>query len=184
MNKIKRFFNALFNQDYVFSVVSKFMGVFIAVIYSIFFNRYLGAELKGESAIIQNYVSIISSIICLGMYQAYPFYKKKEKDVFYPFLNNMTSLYIIVFAVMATVGALVASFWDTNIGVALIIVPIQAYYISLRLVKHKVNLLLALHLRVVELNLVGRANLCTKLRYNLTIYGNQACGDKVISLTT
>ena len=126
MNKIKRFFNALFNQDYVFSVVSKFMGVFIAVIYSIFFNRYLGAELKGESAIIQNYVSIISSIICLGMYQAYPFYKKKEKDVFYPFLNNMTSLYILIFIASLLVSLFVDAL-DMNIRVALVLMPVQAY---------------------------------------------------------
>lgn len=125
IRKIKGLCSFVINQDYVFSVFSKFLGVFIAVIYSIVFNRYLGASLKGEAAVISNYASIISAVLCLGMYQAYPFFKKREGDVFYPFLNTMTSFYILVMAAMGLLAAFLPI--DINIRVALVLVPIQSY---------------------------------------------------------
>lgn len=116
----------LVNDDYVFSVIAKFTGVFLAVIYSIFYNRYLGASLKGEAAIISNYLSIISSCACIGMYQAYPFFKKKEGDIFYPFINTMTSLYLLLFAA-SLLFALLARTIDVNLRIAVVLVPLHAY---------------------------------------------------------
>lgn len=124
--KFGRLLSVITNQEYIFSVVSKFLGVLIAIIYSIFYNRYLGASLKGEAAIIMNYISIISSVLCLGMYQAYPFYRKKEQNVFHDFINNMTSFYMLLLAASVIIAGFVKSF-DINIRVALVIVPIQAY---------------------------------------------------------
>ena len=123
--KIKRFFSLIVNQDYIFSVVSKFAGVFIALVYSIIFTRYIGAELKGETAIISNYISLISSILCLGMYQAYPYFKKRGEDVFYPFLNNMTSFYILAGAGFALAAVFLPI--AMNIKVALFLIPLQSY---------------------------------------------------------
>lgn len=123
--KITNKIQSLLNQDYFFSVFSKFFGVGIAIIYSAFYNRYLGAILKGEAAIISNYISIISSFAAMGMYQAYPFYRKKDKDIFYPFINNMTSLYLLMMLV-----CLVLTFTlpvSLNLKVAISIVPIQSY---------------------------------------------------------
>ena len=58
--------SAIINQDYFFSVISKVLGVFLAIIYSAFYNRYLGTVLKGDAAIISNYISLISSFTALG----------------------------------------------------------------------------------------------------------------------
>lgn len=116
---------SLFDQDYFFSVFSKMVGVALAIIYSAFYNRYLGAVLKGEAAIISNYISLISSFTAMGMYQAYPFYKKKDKDVFYPFVNNMTSLYFLM-----TLSCILLAFVmpvGINLKIAVAIVPIQSY---------------------------------------------------------
>lgn len=115
----------LLSDDYVFSVISKLVGVVLAIVYSAFYNRYLGASLKGEAAIIANYISVISSFACLGMYQAYPFYKKKEGDVFYPFLNTMTSLYLILMGVAIAAAALPC--FNANLKCAIVLVPIHAY---------------------------------------------------------
>lgn len=82
-------------QDYFFSVFYKIAGVVLALIYSVFYSRYLGTILKGNAAIISNYISLISAFTALGMYQAYPYYRKTDKNVFYTFINNMTSLYFI-----------------------------------------------------------------------------------------
>lgn len=122
----KSLLGRLFFDDYVFSVVAKISGVFIALVYSAFYNRYLGASLKGEAAIVSNYLSLISAFACVGMYQAYPFYKKKEGDVFYPFLNTMTSAYILLLVV--SVGfALLCPGINPNLRLAVVLVPIHSY---------------------------------------------------------
>ena len=122
---IKKTVLALSKQDYLFSVFSKIVGVLLALIYSAFYSRYLGAFLKGDAAIISNYISLFSSFTALGMYQAYPYYRKTDKKVFYSFVNNMTSLYLIMMGV-----CLVLIFTlpiNTNLKVAIAIVPIQSY---------------------------------------------------------
>ena len=116
----------LTNQDYAFGVIAKLLGVFLAVLLSVFYNRYLGVALRGEAAVLTNYAAIISIILCFGMYQAYPNFKKKEGDIFYPFLNNMTSLYLLIqfAAILIFIFA-----WQVNLYIrtAIVIAPIQAY---------------------------------------------------------
>lgn len=112
-------------QDYFFSVLYKIAGVVLALIYSVFYSRYLGTILKGNAAIISNYISLISAFTALGMDHAYPYYRKTDKNVFYTFINNMTSFYFIM-----TVVCLVLVFTlqiNINLKVAIAIVPIQSY---------------------------------------------------------
>lgn len=123
--KIVETLKSISKQDYLFSVISKILGVIIAIIYSAFYNRYLGALLKGEAAIISNYISIISSFTAFGMYQAYPFYRRKDKEIFYPFVNNTTSFYFLM-----TLSCLFLAVFipvNSNLRIAIIIVPIQSY---------------------------------------------------------
>ena len=123
--RITKLLKSLFNQDYFFSVFSKLVGVALAIVYSAFYNRYLGAVLKGDAAIISNYISLISSFTAMGMYQAYPFYRRKDKAIFYPFINNMTSLYFLM-----TLSCLALTFAlpvNANLKFAIAIVPIQSY---------------------------------------------------------
>lgn len=122
---IKKLIGSVINQPYLFSVISKIVGVVLTIIYGAFYNRYLGPSLKGEAAIIGNYISIISSFACIGMYQAYPYYKKKGEDVFYPFLNTMQTFYTLLLG-LALIFAIVAPV-ESNLKVALILVPIQAF---------------------------------------------------------
>ena len=70
------------NKTTFFSVFYKIAGVVLALIYSVFYSRYLGTILKGNAAIISNYISLISAFTALGMYQAYPYYRKTDKNVF------------------------------------------------------------------------------------------------------
>lgn len=122
----KRLIKNLVNQEYLFSVFSKLTGVALAMVYSVIYNRYLGASLKGEAAIISNYISLISSFTCLGMYQAYPYYKKREKDdVFYSFINNMTSLYLLMLA--AGVFLVLIIPFGLNLKFAILLVPFHSY---------------------------------------------------------
>lgn len=124
--KFKRIINNFINQEYLFSVFSKLVGVALAIVYSVIYNRYLGATLKGDAAIISNYIALISSFSCLGMYQAYPYYKKREKDdVFYSFINNMTSLYLLMFAVSVILVLIIPV--GLNLKCAILLVPFHSY---------------------------------------------------------
>lgn len=117
--------STIINQDYFFSVISKVIGVFLAIVYSAFYNRYLGTVLKGDAAIISNYISLISSFTALGMYQAYPYYRKKGEDIFYPFINNMTSLYLLMTGVCVVLALTLPV--NTNLKFAICLVPIQSF---------------------------------------------------------
>ena len=122
----KRLIKNLVNQEYLFSVFSKLTGVALAMVYSVIYNRYLGASLKGEAAIISNYISLISSFTCLGMYQAYPYYKKREKgDAFYSFINNMTSLYLLMLAAGVFLVLIIPI--GLNLKFAILLVPFHSY---------------------------------------------------------
>ena len=90
--------------------------------------RFFGAELKGVVAIIENDVSIYSIFLGCGIYQAYPFFKKREKDIFQPYLNNISSLFILL-EVMAFLIACGIFFRGGNVYlvIAIIMMPVAAY---------------------------------------------------------
>ena len=123
---MKRIISNLINQEYLFSVFSKLVGVALAMLYSVIYNRYLGATLKGDAAIISNYIALISSFTCLGMYQAYPYYKKRKGDgIFYSFINNMTSLYLLMLAVGVLIVFIIPV--ELNLKCAILLVPFHSY---------------------------------------------------------
>lgn len=124
--RIMRLVTRIVDNAYAFSVTTKMLGVVIAVIYSAIYNRYLGAELKGEAAIIGNYASLFSSILCLGMYQAYPFYRKKGEDIFYPFINTVASLYSVILVALILLVLFVKGI-SLNLRIAILMIAIQAY---------------------------------------------------------
>lgn len=43
-------------------------------------SRYLGAELRGEAAVILNTATLASFVMCMGIYQAYPFFRKQKNE--------------------------------------------------------------------------------------------------------
>ena len=94
MKKLKN----VVNNAYIYSVVAKIVSVVTGLIYSILFSRYLGTTLRGEASIITNYATIISLILCLGIYQAYPYFRKKNSESIYDeYINNVFGLIILLF---------------------------------------------------------------------------------------
>ena len=80
MKKIINLIKKIVNNDYVFSVVAKVLGLVIAIVLSVFMARFFGSELKGIIAVIDNDVSLFSIFLGLGIYQAYPFYRKNKNN--------------------------------------------------------------------------------------------------------
>lgn len=100
------------NNIYVYSVISKVVCVVLGLVYSILFARYFGARYRGQAAVILNYVSLLDVILCLGIYQAYPYYKKNTPEegrasFRESFLNDCLGLFLIYSAVCI----LLAVFW-------------------------------------------------------------------------
>lgn len=94
--RIKR----IINNAYVYSVISKVVCVGLGLAYSILFARYYGAQYRGQAAVILNYVSLFDVLLCIGIYQAYPYYKKntpkEEKDSFRrSFINDCFGLFFL-----------------------------------------------------------------------------------------
>ena len=69
----------IFKSTYFYSIVSKGLHILLGVFVSVFVNRALGTELKGEYAYITNLVSIFAIVGGIGIYQLYPFYIKNKK---------------------------------------------------------------------------------------------------------
>ncbi len=90
--------------EYVFSIISRFISVFVGLVQSILVARFLGAELQGVNSYISSSVGIGAIIITFGMHQAYPYYRKKEgKEAIY---NNYLSLIILIYIFFLIISCL------------------------------------------------------------------------------
>ena len=109
--------------DYAFSVITKLFSVLSGIIYSILFSRYLGVELRGTASIINNYADLISIVLCLGVFQAYPYYKKKKgEDIYERFVNNIYAI-ILLFGT-AIICVVILCPLKLSLIVALLISPV------------------------------------------------------------
>lgn len=100
---MSRILKNLYNNQYAFSVISKVLGVLIGFVYSIVYSRYFGANLRGELAVITNYIGLLYIFLCMGMYQAYPYYRKglsdKEVEEYYwGYINDTFGLFFLYVA--------------------------------------------------------------------------------------
>ena len=113
----------LTNNEYIFSVIAKFIGIFTGIIYTILFSRYFGAELRGQSSVILNYGEMISLVLCLGVYQAYPYFKKEfKKDIYIEYINYIFGL-LVLYIIIACILILNIDF-DITTKISIILAPI------------------------------------------------------------
>lgn len=92
ISSIKR----LINNAYVYSVIAKVISVLTGFLYSILYSRYLGAELRGTASVIINNSDLIMLILCLGIYQAYPYFKKRaEESIYMEYINYVFGLFFL-----------------------------------------------------------------------------------------
>lgn len=117
----------IIENEYLYSVFAKIFGVATGLIYSILYSRYLGTTLRGEAAIINNISYFGSIFMCLGIYQAYPFYRKRvEGDIktyYVSFINNVFGL-LILYSILAISGIVFLPL-KINIKIALVMMPLM-----------------------------------------------------------
>lgn len=128
MKKIIELIKKVINNDYLFSIISKFSSLFVAIALSVFMARFFGSELKGIIAVIDNDVSLYSVFLGLGIYQSYPFFRKKEPDITQTYLNNISTLFLILETLAIIIGITMIIF-NVNLyfAIAILLIPISSY---------------------------------------------------------
>ena len=123
MQKNKNLMKSVMSNDYVFSLVNKFLSVFIGVFSSVCVNRYLGPELKGQYAYLINIVNIAVIVAGLGFYQSYPTqHRNKMEDQLHKYMNVFFAQFLIYLVIAVALAFL---YKQSAITCALMLVPVQ-----------------------------------------------------------
>lgn len=107
-------------------MASKVLSVVVGFLFTIFQSRYLGAEIKGEVATVNSITSISSIILGLGIYHAYPYFKKTSGKDLLPVFMRISLLLLVIYSAGA---ALLIAFLKLNPKhiAATVITPLLAY---------------------------------------------------------
>lgn len=109
--------------DYVYTIFTKIMAVLIGLVASSYSNRFLGPELKGELGRISSMISIVAVTANFGLYQPYPYYKRRqEPDV----LDKFLRIFLLQFIAYTVIGVVAAAALNSFALTAVcLIAPIQ-----------------------------------------------------------
>lgn len=115
--------------EYIYSIITKFIIVAFGLLYQVILARYLGAELKGNITYISSITAIASIISTLGLNQLYPSYRKSTDN---PSNAKNQFMSIVVFGFLfltciAIVFFLVINNRNRDFAVAILITPIFGY---------------------------------------------------------
>lgn len=150
--------------EYAMGVVVNVLSLLVGVVYSSMLARYLGAEIKGETAYISSVVGIVNIILSFGLHQVYAYYRKTDGDVKNRYMNNIYA----IFAVYALIATVLCVLYRGNLTLAAIIIlsVIAAYmrvsgYVYLVENSVKRNILM-LFVHILQLGFVGILMLVTK----------------------
>lgn len=122
---MKKKFKGLIENEYIYSVIARVIGVVLGLVYSILYSRYLGTELRGEASVVTNFASLSSLALCMGIYQAYPFFRKKQeqdiRELYIAFINKTLGLCLVY----AVICGCIALFLPLSSGrkIAFILMP-------------------------------------------------------------
>ena len=121
--KIRGYIRKLTDNDYVFTIATKIFAVLIGLIASSFSNRFLGPELKGQLGKISSMLSIVAVTANFGLYQPYPYYKRRnEPDV----LNKFLCIFMLQFIVYMGIGIVAAvGFHSFELTAVCLLAPVQ-----------------------------------------------------------
>lgn len=111
------------NNDYAFTILTKVAALLIGVVSSGLSKRFLGPALEGELSYINSLLTTVAIIANLGLYQPYPYHKRKcGQEILDKFLN-IFSLQFVCYAVLGVALALV--FHDARLTAVCLITPVQ-----------------------------------------------------------
>ncbi len=75
-----RITNKIFKNSFVLNGIKKLVTIISGLIFLILMTRYLGVELRGEYAVIMNYINICATFLNLGISLVIPSFFRNRKD--------------------------------------------------------------------------------------------------------
>lgn len=91
----------IISNQYIFSLLTKAIHVLLGVLSSVFINRFLGPSLKGEYSYLLNIINMSVLILNLGIYQSYPYFKRRDtKNI----KNKFFNIFLVQFIVYVILG--------------------------------------------------------------------------------
>lgn len=150
--------------EYAMGIIVNMLSLMVSILYSSMLARYLGAEIKGETAYISSVVGIVNIILSFGLHQVYAYYRKTEGEVKDKYMNNIYA----IFAVYALAAAVLCVAFRANIVLcSVIILSVIAAYMRVSgyvyLVENSIKrnvLMLVVH--IFQIGFVGLLILFTK----------------------
>ena len=93
--------------EYVFSIITRVLSIFLSLAHSILIARFLGAELKGEMSYVSSVASVCCIVVSFGMHQAYPYLRKTYgKDRIYENYVGVIRLIFTIYFMLALITSL------------------------------------------------------------------------------
>ncbi len=126
VNVPKKLFSFLQN-EYIYSILTRFLTIAIGIVQSVLVARYLGTELKGINAYVGSITSVGSIIITFGMHQAYPYFRKKYgKEKIY---RDYVSLIMLLYSCYLAIGIALAFTLPVSLEIkaVFILIPLLGY---------------------------------------------------------
>ena len=115
----------IFSNQYIFSIFTKVLIVILGILSSVFINRYLGPTLKGEYSYILNIINIAVLVLNLGIYQSYPYFKRKHGDVIKSEYFNVVTVQFAIYMIIAIILSVIIS--NIQLTVILTLTPLMIY---------------------------------------------------------
>ena len=111
---------------YMLSMISKVFSVLVGFLFTVFQSRYLGAEIKGQVATVNSIVSITSIVFGLGIYHAYPYFKRVSGKDILPVFMRISLLLLAVYGSAAALSILLLHL-SPKIVAACVLTPLLTY---------------------------------------------------------
>lgn len=115
-------FGKLLKNEYFFSSLNKISSIFFGIATAAFLNRYLGVELRGQYAKILSFVTVAVMVLDFGIYQAFPYFKKKYGEDAINKFTALTVLQLIIYIIFAIIGCFIIK--DSAIRLSLFVIPV------------------------------------------------------------
>lgn len=99
--------------EYIIAVLTKALMVLIGLVESMLLARYLGAELRGQVGYINSITQTAYIIATIGIYTAYPYYRKSTDDK-QGLTDRVMSVTVVMFGFYMIICAIAAFFLRGN----------------------------------------------------------------------
>jgi O-antigen/teichoic acid export membrane protein len=120
--------------------MTKVIHIFFGIFNTVFINRYLGPALKGEYAYLLNIVNLLVLVLNLGIYQAYPFFKRKNIEEAKQKFINISMFQFCVYIVLAVILSLVMKSGNSIIILTLVPVMVLSRQLNFIVLIENINL--------------------------------------------